>query len=275
MRAQNVAQPQGQSRRVDVDMPQGQSLGKFACYSRRLWAIVHPDQSKVVYPSERGSAQCTALEKNRSRGCRALKSPFLHCAWLRSWQLAQSLSKKLFMWMNQPSPRNQPIPASTSNHRGRVSGPLARPALFVFAHRRSAICHLPGHHDFATAVRAAYAGALRNDKIWRPSCGQHLFLHCFLYLWLPLVQNPCPSLCRWKNPFQWNQPKPANTSDLRRFAADPNRIGCKPRQTLTGNVAVNILFAPQNKTQNALAGRAGSDRPAPMHRPCNMKVRIC
>ena len=173
MRAQNVAQPVGQSRPVDVDMSQGQALGIFSCYSRYLWDIVNVDRSQAVYPSERGSAQCTALEKNRSRGCRALRSPFLRCAWLPLWQLAPSPSKRLFTWMSQPSPLNLSIPASTSNHQGRAHWANARPALFLSAGpqsvdpqsagRLSAGYHRLCTHDFATAIRANYGDVIRNE----------------------------------------------------------------------------------------------------------------
>ena len=244
MQAQNVAQPGGASRSFDVALPQAQRLGKFPCYSRHLWAIVHVDQFQVVYPSERGSAQCTALEKNRSRGCRALRSPFLHCAWLRSSQLARSQPKKLFTSMSQPSRQSQPIPASTSNHQGRALWAMARPALFLFANP-AATAVSAGYHrhptpDFALASRPAYGGRLRNDNIWRPSCGQPLSLPYFFSPWLQLAQNLCQSLCPSRNRFRLNRRQPANINDL--------------------------------------TGRAGSYRPAPFARLdtlTNLKVWLC
>jgi len=214
MQAPNVAPAQGHSQRADVDMPQAWALGKFTCYSRHLWAIVHVDQSQVVYPSERGSAQCTALEKNRSRGCRALRSPFLHCAWLRLWPLAPSQPKKLFTWMNQPSPPNLSTPASTSKHQGRVPRAAARPALFLSADCPSAVCHRHSAHDFALADRPAYAGHLRNDNIWRPSCGQHRSLQFYFLPWSQLAQNLCPSPWPSKNRLRLSLPQPANINDL-------------------------------------------------------------
>lgn len=228
MRAQNVAQPVGQSRLVDVDMSQGQALGIFSCYSRYLWDIVNVDRSQAVYPSERGSAQCTALEKNRSRGCRALRSPFLRCAWLPLWQLAPSPSKRLFMWMSQPSPQNQSIPASTSNHQGRAHWANARPALFLSADPQSgdpqsadllsAGYHRHSAHDFATAIRANYGAAIRNDNNGRPSCGQHQSLPFSFLAWLQPVPSQRQSRCPWKSRLRLNQHQPANTNDLTRRA---------------------------------------------------------
>ena len=229
MRAQNVAQPVGQSRLVDVDMSQGQALGIFSFYSRYLWDIVNVDRSQAVYPSERGSAQCTALEKNRSRGCRALRSPFLRCAWLPLWQLAPSPSKRLFTWMSQPSPLNLSIPASTSNHQGRAHWANARPALFLSADQRSsgpqssgpqsagrlsAGYHRHCTHDFATAIRANYGDVIRNDNNWRPSCGQHQSLPFSFLAWLQPVPSLRQSRCPWKSRLRLSQHQPANTNDL-------------------------------------------------------------
>ena len=214
MQAQNVAPCGGRSPPADVDMPQPRGMDKFTCYSGSLWAILNVGQSQVVYPSERGSAQCTALEKNRSRGCRALRSPFWRCAWLRLWPLVQSLPKKSFMWMNQPSPPNLSTPASTSKHQGRALWAHARPALFLPAEPQSARYDRLCRHDFATAVIAAYEGCLRNDKIWRPSCGQHLSLPLSSLPWLQPVPNLCQNLCQSKNRLRLNLYRPANTSDL-------------------------------------------------------------
>ena len=275
MRAQNVAPVARQSRPADVDMPQARPLGIFPCYSRHLWAIVHVDQSQVVYPSERGSAQCTALEKNRSRGCRALRSPFLHCAWLRSLQLVQSLPKKLFTWMNQPSPPNPSTPANTSNHQGRAPRAHARPALFLSAPPASAGYYRPLVFNFACADRANYGADSRNDNNWRPSCGQHLSLPFFLSPWLQPVQNPHQSQCPSKNRLRLSLPQPANTSDLKRFATNLLQIGCKPRLTSAGPVAFCISFGDPSKMQNAVTGRAGSYRPAPFARRKDVKVRLC
>lgn len=237
MRAQNVAPLRGRSRAVDVDMPQAQALGIFSFYSRSLWAIVHADQSQAVYLSEQGAAQSVALKNNRSRGCRALNLPFLHCAWLPSWPPAPSQPKKLSTLMNQLSPPNQPTPASTSNTLGRAIWAHARPALFLSADPRSAVNHRHQAFNFATAHRGIYAALIRNDNIWRPICGQLLYLLFFLSPSSPLAPNPRQSRCQWKNPLRLNQPRPANTSDL--------------------------------------TGRAGSLWPAPFVRPFGAKVRQC
>ena len=259
MRAQNVAQPGGRSRAVDVAMPQQQALGKFPCYSRHLWAIVHVDQSQAVYPSERGSAQCTALEKNRSRGCRALRSPFLHCAWLRSSQLAPRKSKKLFMSMNQPSRQSQPTPASTSNHQGRVQGPQARPALFLSADPVSAVYDRPHAARFATAAADIYAGRLRNDNIWRPTCGQHLSLQFYLSPWLRPVQNLRQSRCPLKSRLRLNQPRPANTNELKGRAGSYRpalfaRLNARcvyPEVPIAPRLGRVVMILGADETQNA------------------------
>ena len=214
MQAPNIAPAGGQLRGADVDMPQGSGLDNFACYSRRLWAIVNVDQTQVVYPSERGPAQCTVLEKNRSRGCRALRSPFWRCAWLRSWPLVQSLSKKSFMWTSLPSPANLSTPANISKLQGRALWAHARPALFPPVKPQSAGYDRPSRHDFATADIAAYEGRLRNDKIWRSSCGQHLSLPLSFLPWLQPAQSLRQSLCRSKSHLRLSLHRPANTSDL-------------------------------------------------------------
>ena len=214
MHTQNVAHAPAQSQTVDVDMSQATGLGIFPCYSRYLWAIVHVDQSQVVYPSERGSAQCTALEKNRSRGCRALRSPFLPCAWLRSLQPAPSLPKKLFTWTSLRSPPNPSIPANTSNHQGRALWAKARPALFPCAKAVSARIHRPTPPGFATAESAAYDGPPSNDNHRRPSCGQPHFLPLSLSQPLRPAPNPRQNLLPSKNLLRLNQPRPANTNDL-------------------------------------------------------------
>lgn len=214
MQAQNVAQPSAQSQTVDVDMSQAAGLGIFPCYSRYLWAIVHVDQSQVVYPSERGSAQCTALEKNRSRGCRALRSPFLPCAWLPSLQPAPSQPKKLFTWMSLRSPQNPSIPANTSNHQGRALWAAARPALFLCASAVSARYHRPTAPGFATADSAAYDGPPSNDNHRSPSCGQPHFLPLSLLQPLRPAPNPRQSLLQWTNRLRLNQCRPANINDL-------------------------------------------------------------
>lgn len=237
MQAQNVARAVGQSRQADVAMPQTGALGIFSFYSRSLWAIVHVDQSQVVYPSEEGPAQSTALKKNRSRGCRALKLPFLHCAWLRLSPLAPSQPKKLCTSMNLRSPSSQPIPASTSNHWGRAVWACARPALFLSDMAPSARCHRPHNPGFALGFAPAYGSPLSKLLTRRPLCGQHPFLPSFLLPLLRPAPNRCQSLCQSKNRLRLNQPRPESISDL--------------------------------------TGRAGSYRPAPFARPSFAKVRTC
>lgn len=237
MQAQNVAQLQRQSGWDDVALPQTKALGKISFYSRYLWAIVHVDPTLLVYPSERGSAQCTALEKNRSRGCRALRSPFLRCVWLRLLQLAQSPLKKLFTWMNQPSPPNQLSPANTNNQHGRAFWAYARPALILSATPLSAVNYRQRTPGFATARGAIYDGHLCNDTDRSLSCGQPLFLPSFLSPWSRPAQNLRLNRCLLKSRLQLNLHRPVNTNDL--------------------------------------TGRAGSYRPALFARPCHTKVRIC
>ena len=282
MQAQNVAPCGGRLPPADVDMPQPRGMDKFTCYSGSLWAILNVDQSQVVYPSERGSAQRTALEKNRSRGCRALRSPFLRCAWLRSLQHVQSLPKKLFTWTNQASPPSLSIPANTSKHHGRALWAKARPALFLpetaptlSDDRVSAGYHRHGHHHFASALRAAYEGHLRNVKIWRPSCGQHLSLPFCLSPWLQPAQNLRQSLCPSKSHLQLNLNRPANTNNCTRLAASLNQTDTRLRLKITGNAAVCVLPARPGNMQTALTGRTGSCRPALFAVRDTEKVWLC
>jgi hypothetical protein len=121
---------------VDAAVPQGSGLTTKSCQSGGLWAIVHTGRTQAVCTSRRGPACCEALQENRSRGCRAPKSPFCRCAWLPSLLRATraALRMKSFTWKSPLFRSNRPTPASTSNPIGRAKGAvMPRPALFLSA----------------------------------------------------------------------------------------------------------------------------------------------
>ena len=118
----------------DVAMPQAEAFPHFACQFRALWAIVNTGRTQAVLTSKKGAAQSTPPKNKWSRGCRALKSPFLHFAWSPSWRLAPRKQKKSFTSINRLSRPSLFTPASTSKTKGRALwAVLARPALFLSA----------------------------------------------------------------------------------------------------------------------------------------------
>jgi hypothetical protein len=136
MQAQYLAQSHMYKSRADVAVPQAAAFAKFPCQSGALSTIVDIGRSQATLASDEEVAQ-SALPANKwSRGCRALKLPFLHCAWLAFWPL---VPRKLKMWFTLISQRltlasSQPKPANTSKSKGRApSGLTVWPALILFA----------------------------------------------------------------------------------------------------------------------------------------------
>lgn len=210
MRTQNLAHPQAADCAADVAMPQPGALGIFSCQFGALSAIVHAGPSNLAYVSQWGPAQGTALQENRSRGCRAPKSPFWHFAWLPSWQHAPR-KKKSSTLTNRRSPSSRPTPANTSNPDGRAyRAARARPALSIFA-ARQANFPFRSAYLFAYGRSFAYSAATRTVSNWRITCGPLPLSPCWLLPPLQLARSPSLSLklhrCRS------NRPRPANTSN--------------------------------------------------------------
>jgi hypothetical protein len=232
MRTPNLAAVQG----ADVAMPQAAAFTQFSCQFRALWAIVHVGRTQAAFTSHKGAAQSTLPANKWSRGCRALKSPFLHFAWSLSWPLAPRKKKKSFTSMNRLFRPSLFTPASTSKTKGRALwAVLARPALFLFA--VSAEDHRPARARFASADDCSYGGCICNDTTQRQTCAPLPFSPFFLPALSQLAPSQHPS--RWLTPFRCRKSlfRPANTSDL--------------------------------------TGRAGSLRPAPFDRPFHAKVQSC
>lgn len=231
MRIPNLAAAAG----ADVAMSQGVAFSEFSCQFRALWAIVHSGRSQAAFTSHKAAAQSTLPANKWSRGCRALKSPFWHFAWLPSWQLAPRKKKKSFMLTSRF--RSSPsTPANTSKLRGRALwATLARPALFLSC--ASADRHRPSHAHFASAVASPYGGRICNDTTQRQICALLPFSSFFLSASSQLAHSQPPS--RWSTPFRCRKSlfRPANTSDL--------------------------------------TGRAGSLRPAHLDRPFIAEVQSC
>ncbi len=227
------------ARQPDVAMPQPKAFAHFSCQFRSLWAIVHAGRTQAAFTSHKGAAQSTLPANKWSRGCRALKSPFWHCAWLPSWPLAPSRKKKSFTSTSRPFRPSLSTPANTSKFKGRALwAVLARPALFLSApRRRSAKDFLHGLTRFASAGVAPYGAAIGNDTTQRQICAPLPYSSYFSSVSSQLAPNPRPN--RWLKLFRSrkNQQRPANTSDL--------------------------------------TGRAGSLWPALFDRPFHAKVQSC
>ncbi len=223
----------------DVAMPQAMAFPHFACQFRALWAIVNAGRTQAALTSKKGAAQSTLSENKWSRGCRALKSPFLHCAWLPSWRLAPKKQKKSCTSISRLSLPSLSIPASTSKTKGRALwAGLARPALFLSASRVVSAEVLPLHcARFASADAAPYGAAICNTTTQRQSCAPLPFSSFFSLVSSPLAPSQRPH--RWLTLFRCRKSlfRPANTSDL--------------------------------------TGRAGSLRPAHPDRPFHAKVQSC
>ena len=136
MRPLNLAACRAGITQSDVALPQAGAIGKFACLFRDLSAIVHVGRTQAAFTSHKGAAQSTPPANKWSRGCRALKSPYLHFAWSASSQLAPKKLKKSSTSTSLLFRPNQPTPASTSNLSGRVTaGSQPQPALFSHLER--------------------------------------------------------------------------------------------------------------------------------------------
>ena len=158
MRLQDMVELRGGLCLPDVAKPQVGRLGKFACQSMDLWAIVHKGRTQATLTSEKGAAQSTSRQEKWSRGCRAPRSPFWHFAWLPLWQLAPRKPKKSFTLMTALlSPPSRPTPANTSKTIGRVSRAFRpAPALFI-----SAIGRISGQSGLGPETKSKCA-ALRD-----------------------------------------------------------------------------------------------------------------
>lgn len=177
MRTLNLVQVAG----ADVAMPQAVAFTRFACQFRALSAIVNSGRTQAAFTSQKGAAQSTLPENKWSRGCRALRSPFLHCAWLPSWQLAPRKSKTLFTSTSRPFRSSRRTLASTSNTIGRALwAAMARPALFLSARgdlqngaaadlTSARLLLVPGYR-FAPATGLTYGARICTDTSWRISC---------------------------------------------------------------------------------------------------------
>ncbi len=134
MQALYLAPNLGSQAKADVAVPQAAAFAQFSCQSGALSAIVDKGRTQATLASDEEVAQ-SALPANKwSRGCRALKLPFLHCAWLAFWPLAPRKLKKSFTLtsLRLILASNQPIPANTSNTIGRApSGLRVWPALIL------------------------------------------------------------------------------------------------------------------------------------------------
>jgi hypothetical protein len=214
MRTQNLVQSAVGQGRFDVAAPQGQGFGKFSCQFRDLWATVHADRSQAVYTSQKGAAQSTPHQK-RIRGCRALRLPFLHFAWLLSSQVAPRKRKTWFTSINRLSPQSLPSPANTSKTSGRANGANApRPALFLPANATASAKLLRGLRISLTSVGALFYGArVDTDINWRFLCVPLQSLPSFCCPSSPLAPNRSRFPIRL-HPFRLSQRSPANTNNL-------------------------------------------------------------
>lgn len=221
---------------ADVALPQGKAFHEFPCQFGDLSAIVHVGRSQAAVTSDKGLAQSTARQENRSRGCRARSSLFSHCVWLPLWQLVQRKPKKLSMSMNQPSRQSQPIPANTSKPLGRVFWVAeARPALFHILRRAtpkrvSAQDHPCCKSGFAVGVMQAYSGRLVTATHRSQPCDQPRFLRLSYLDLLPLA----PNLFHRQNlkwfPLRWSQPIPVFINNLvGRAATGPSAFPFNPK----------------------------------------------
>ena len=194
---------------ADVGMPQASGLGIFACQSGALSVILHAGRNNAALVSKRGPAQCAVLQENRSRGCRASKSPFWHCAPLLSLQPAPR--KKKSSTLTSRSRPSLSTPANTSNLDGRAfRAAQALPALSLSAATQAEIPHRSANR-FASARGLAYPGRTIPVTFWSFPCGP-LFLSPCLHLQpLQPARSPRPS----RNPFRCrsNRNRPANTNN--------------------------------------------------------------
>lgn len=190
MRPQHLVTSGKPAMEFDAALPQPAALGEFSCQFGYLWAIVHPGRTQAAYIRKRGPAVCEVLQEIRSRGCRALKSPFLPFAWWPLLPLAPRKQKKSSMSKIRLLRLNQPTPASTSDLKGRARRVFqARPALFMSAmppataqaKSPAASAHFPTilHQLFALAPASLYVGATVTDSSRRISCGSRPLSPCW------------------------------------------------------------------------------------------------
>lgn len=221
MRTLNLATGVG----ADVAMPQAAAFTRFACQFRALSAIVNAGRTQAAFTSQKGAAQSTLPENKWSRGCRALRSPFLHCAWLPSWQLAPRKSKTLFTSTSRPSRSSRRTLASTSKSIGRALWAVtARPALFLSAVRAAAVGHavdevsanllLVPRNRFVPAAGQAYGARICKDTIWRISCVPQPSLLSSRLPLAPLAPRKKLSLKQSRLTSLSSRPKPANTNNF-------------------------------------------------------------
>lgn len=130
----NLAQTRPASTLADVALPQTYPFGEKSYHFGYLLANVQVGRTQAALTSQKGAAQSTLPQNKWSRGCRALKSQFLPCAWLALLPPAQKRQKKPSMLTSLRLPANPSIPVNTSNLIGRVLLALvATPALFPSA----------------------------------------------------------------------------------------------------------------------------------------------
>ena len=193
--------------RFDAIAPQARLMVKKSCQSRYLSPIVKVGRTQAACTSNRGSASCETLQKNRSRGCRAPRS-FCRFALLPSWPLAPAQKKKLFTLMSRPSRSSRPSTTNTNKSKGRAAGaPCVRPALF-----------LPGpsaelrdfcSERFASLPRCGYHCTTETLSHWRFPCGALLLSPCWLLPPSPPARSRHPSPSRFRSPL--SLPRPAST----------------------------------------------------------------
>lgn len=234
MLLQDIVDWEAWSGRADVVGPQRVALGKFACQSMYLWAIVHAGRIQATLTSMKGAAQSTSRSEKWSRGCRAPRSPFWHFVWLPLWQLAPRKPKKSFTLMTaQPLPPSRPIPANTSKTIGRAGRAwMPAPALFMSdpcCNTASAEGHSQQGAGFAWAPGLAYGQDTNLNQNWSARCGQPLFSPC---LPLPLLRlaprHRRQHQSRWQLPP--NPPIPANISNPGGQACGRGPAATAPRE---------------------------------------------
>lgn len=216
MKAQNLALQATLRPMADVAMPQLRAFGEFPCQFRSLSATVHVGRTQAAFPSQKGAAQSTPPANKWSRGCRALKLPFWHCAWLPSWPLAPRKPKTWFTSTSRPSRPSRLTPASTSKTKGRaLLGLTARPALFLSvakAYSLSATTVLAPWNSFALDAASTYGACVINAANWSIPCVPQPSLPSSLLPLSPLAPKR-KSLSRLSRLTSLSsRPKPANTS---------------------------------------------------------------
>ena len=210
--------------RADVAMPQAAAFTRFACQFRALSANVKTGRTQAAFTSQKGAAQSTLPENKWSRGCRAPRSPFLHFAWLPSWQHAPRKPKTWFTSMSRPFRSSRRIPASTSNTIGRALwAATARPALFLSADLRtgagrsfdrvSANLLLESWNRFAPGLWLAYGARICKDTTRRLTCVPQPSLLSSRLPHSPLAPRKKPLSSRCRPSFLSSRPKPANTNN--------------------------------------------------------------